>query len=229
MLKQAKNYEAEIRSMIGILQSLIEPSPVEGRGSVIADIRYRHSHSTRPDGYGNSSPGARTAPTEDPSDSRDKLHARSGAPIKSSPGYAGSPTESTLMARQSAPVADPIGEAVTVIFSNLVKARTAIALIDKKRIVVMSAADKRRREDTPDNCIACHRPVEGTPADPIRKGLCDACRKAFGVWRNVEGHRTNDVSTDRRVFALQRRKHEGHLEAACPVCEVERYRVEGPR
>jgi hypothetical protein len=81
--------------------------------------------------------------------------------------------------------------------------------------VVVDAGDRLKNRGYA-QCHGCHRDVECTTADPIRKGYCDACRKAFESFK--KSFSADDMPTARRFFEDQRPKFDGHLRSSCEMC-----------
>ncbi len=79
--------------------------------------------------------------------------------------------------------------------------------LEAKYLIAIHVASKTESQlalDTGRECQACRRPVANTPADPIRSGFCDACRKA---WDRAG-------KPDRVLFIKERREGLGILEEA---------------
>lgn len=125
------------------------------------------------------------------------------------------PTESATYARLENSRTDQLLDAATGALTSIVELSGHAVMIQKRIDIVIHAGDKIKSEQLA-FCHACHRPVERTATDPIRNGYCNACRMAFGRWK--DSFSSDDQPTARRFFEEQRPKFEGHLEAACEMC-----------
>ena len=113
------------------------------------------------------------------------------------------PVEGTVLAREAQPPADPLAKTILGIFAALGAADMALAGIDHALEVVRGYGSTAGRiTSLAGDCGACGRPVAGTAQDPLRKGYCDACRKAY---ERDDEHGQAATQPDRAAFERKRR------------------------
>lgn len=117
------------------------------------------------------------------------------------------PTERAAQQRiDDAPQADPIGAQIRMVLAALSEAAGVLAPVDRWLRHLDAYGDQAvvRDRSRDGDCKCCDRVVTGTPADRLRGGYCDACRKAYERWcaeRPVEG----DPAAHRLEFEQARR------------------------
>lgn len=209
-LKRAYRWKADylsdkVKFSISVLSALTEP--------VIADLVRRGEQWNDPDGYptGSGDGSGVRGSDETTSTERAALH---GLPDKAYDEY-GVKIRDDWQHRQRE--RDVIGEALDQLFSSIVELSGHVRIIEKKHLVVAKAGEKLRgRPNQLVLCLACHRDVACTTADPIRSGNCSACDSAWRRWKDT--HDMTDPVLQRSQFRAEREKFDGHLSTACELC-----------
>lgn len=125
------------------------------------------------------------------------------------------PTEASVIARDELEVlpADPIGEQIALVLATLSEAAGVLKPVDRWLRYLAAYQDQAIVRDTTgaSDCRGCDRTVAGGAADPIRSGLCNACRSAYVRWS--DGHPVSDDPAAHRL-EFERWRHEQLAERA---------------
>lgn len=113
-------------------------------------------------------------------------------------------TDSTGNAATSTPTPDEVARIARGIVEHLDAAVKHLQGAVSMVALGEHLANPDRRSNPPEHCLACGRLVYCTTADPIRGGLCDACRKAWTRYSDAE--RAEGREPDRMKFAAMRAK-----------------------
>lgn len=90
------------------------------------------------------------------------------------------PTEVSAIAAIESTWADPVGDAISEIFTTMAEAVGLLLVIDDQRGYVLATGDdKRGRVSSLGSCSCCARDVACTPDDRLRAGFCEACYRAW--------------------------------------------------
>lgn len=101
------------------------------------------------------------------------------------------------------PPVDPLRGLGVRLFDDLARLAALATAIDHRRDVILKAGeDERGRQSSVQRCEACERTVPGTPADRLRSGFCDACRKRWA--RTDQGSGRMDRHTFVRMVREER-------------------------
>lgn len=100
--------------------------------------------------------------------------------------------------------ADPVGEAIRELFASLGEAHGVLEGVASRRDLVLRSAESAAPAGSRGGyCDGCERWVPNSSTDCLRKGFCDACRKAFD--RDEQAPGGASPQPDRELWALRRR------------------------
>lgn len=103
---------------------------------------------------------------------------------------------------------DPLGEAIDRVFAILENVAKDLREADRKRQVVLLAADGRRGRESSlqGNCTisACGRSVSGIGQDRLKRGYCPRCYFHWTKWKELDSQASDDPGADRRRFEVWR-------------------------
>ncbi len=217
--------ERKARESREVLDRLLAPSPVRGRGSVLADMIYRSSQPSAPDGYGGgalgeyvSGGGTGNATQSAAFSLLDDVCPRCTGGVVRRPD--GQPVTCKTCSGSGRRWADPIADAVEDLLTRLVELSGHAAVIDRRRAVVMSAGERRRGRESAlqGTCDCCTASVSGVGEDRLRRGYCTRCYKAWLTWRAANESK-GDPGEDRLHFVTARREQ---IRAQAETAELDR-------
>lgn len=205
--------EDRTKDAIAILEAFLRPSPIRGRGTVLADMLKRAEQPSGPDGFPTRGSGAGD-------------EGRGGGPsirVGDDTVPLDSSTEAAMFARvedicshcEAGKVngrtckycggsgkrwADPIADAAHATVVDLKELARIANRLDRYRETIMGAADRfRGREDhTQGPCDACGTVVSGNGEDRKKRGFCPRCYFRWTAWALT--NKTSDPGADRRRF-----------------------------
>lgn len=191
--------ERQVDEVLEEMRELRKPSPVKGRGSVVADLFYRAEEPARADGYGRGHDAGSTIGGG--SESRPPTGALAGLSSyeeHKDGTYTGDPDDWEERQHE----VDVIAEAVAEIANQLGTMVRAARVIRRKRQMVMNtAAALRGREATGGACICCGDIVSGTASDRLVTGLDHKCYVAWGRFK--DDHPLTEFGNDPHVRYAQ--------------------------
>ena len=212
MNSAAERLERRIRDAIATLESLLAPSDVRGRGTVMAELLRRAEMTSIVDGY-----------------------PIGGGAERTSGGTTGNPTLQAVMARDNDVCnkckggsitrkdgkvvtcrvcngsgrrwADPVADAVTEIEARLLSITHDTRAIDRhRRLIAASAQVKGRQSSLQGECAACGDATTGLGEDRLRAGLDNKCYLSMTSWKLRNPDTQSDPGAHYRKFVAWRRE-----------------------
>ena len=221
---EAERMELRVRDAISALEALLAPSPVRGRGTVLADLIARGEMSSEIDGYPRGTSGERTSGGEGGDPTASAFLAR-GADVcgKCKNGaytlQDGRVVTCRFCGGSGRRWADPVGDAIVAVRGLILAVSHQTRSIDKHRVMVLKVAPPPGRQSSlQGTCIVCERWVPGTPQDRLKRGMDNACYLAWGTWKVKHGE-SGDPGHDFHQFTRERR---AKLEKAQQEAEQQR-------
>ena len=207
--ERATKTEEAIRDAIATLSSLLNASPIRGRGTVIADLLYRAEMPSVIDGYPTGG-GQEQVTHSDVSD------PTLGTVLARENDVCGKCVGGTVMLKDGRRVtckvcqgtgrrwADPIAHAVEVIVEEITVVIASAKVIDRRSVQVLTSSKTTGRESSLQGaCEVCGDFVSGVGEDRMRSGMDNKCYMSWLGWR--QKHPEPDPGAQRHRFVIWRR------------------------
>ena len=212
MPSQAERMEKRVREAIVTLESLLGPSQVRGRGTVLAELIKRAEMPHGVDGYPTGSGSERTSGggTGDPT-SQAVMARQQDVCTKCESGMVVLPDKRRVKCRRCGGTgkrwADPVGDAVMEIEARILHVYTSTRSIDRHRQLINSSGVLRGRASSlQGECAACHDMVTGIGEDRLRAGFDNKCYLSFTAWKVRNPDTDGDPGGQYRKFITWRQQ-----------------------
>jgi hypothetical protein len=180
--------EQRLETVRNQLDELFAPAPNRKGSTVLMDLLLRSAESSQADGYpagggmSRQSEGSHSDPTMTAVELREAdvcLRCEDGKAARADGTLRKCPTCNGTGRRW----ADPIADAISAMTTDLGVVCKAMKRVDAHRHKVLDASRAPKQSSLAGDCLACDRPVAGTPRDRMRRGMCGDCYKSWIMWK----------------------------------------------